>query len=185
MDEKLEDEKTGIVLETNTGVLSDEAELSVTEITSGEDFELAETALNGVMENWKLYKIVALVDGVETDPEGAVTLRIPCDNANAVLYRINADGTKTLLKGSLEDGYYVFSTTKLGLFALGNEAAEGTAQQNANADNGEAAFAEGGVSEGAPSGGNNTLLWIILGVVVVAAAAGLTVYFVRRKRKGV
>lgn len=185
VDEKLEDEKTGIVLETNTGVLSDEAELSVTEITSGEDFELAETALNGVMENWKLYKIVALVDGVETDPQGAVTLRIPCDNANAVLYRINADGTKTLLKGSLEDGYYVFSTTKLGLFALGNEAAEGTAQQNANADNGEAAFAEGGVSEGAPSGGNNTLLWIILGVVVVAAAAGLTVYFVRRKRKGV
>lgn len=184
VDEKLEDEKTGIVLETNTGVLSDEAELSVTEITSGEDFELAETALNGVMENWKLYKIVALVDGVETDPQGAVTLRIPCDNANAVLYRINADGTKTLLKGSLEDGYYVFSTTKLGLFALGNEAAEGTAQQNANADNGEAAFAEGGVSEGAPSGGNNTLLWIILGVVVVAAA-GLTVYFVRRKRKGV
>ena len=53
VDEKLEDEKTGIVLETNTGVLSDEAELSVTEITSGEDFELAETALNGVMENWK------------------------------------------------------------------------------------------------------------------------------------
>ena len=185
VDKKLEDEETGVVLETNTGVLSDEAELSVTEITSGEDFELAETALNGVMENWKLYKIVALVDGVETDPEGAVTLRIPCDNANAVLYRINADGTKTLLKGSMEDGYYVFSTTKLGLFALGNEVAEGTAQQNANADNGEAAFAEGGASEGAPSGGNNTLLWIILGVVVVAAAAGLTVYFVRRKRKGV
>lgn len=182
VDEKLEDEKTGIVLETNTGVLSDEAELSVTEITSGEDFELAETALNGVMENWKLYKIVALVDGVETDPEGAVTLRIPCDNANAVLYRINADGTKTLLKGSLEDGYYVFSTTKLGLFALGDEiAAEGTAQQNANADNGEAAFAEGGASTGAPS----ATLWIVLGVVIVAAATGLTVYFVRRKRKGV
>ena len=81
---------------------------------------------------------MALVDGVETDPEGAVTLRIPCDNANAVLYRINADGTKTLLKGSMEDGYYVFSTTKLGLFALGDEiAAEGTAQQNANADNGK------------------------------------------------
>lgn len=182
VDEKLEDEKTGIVLETNTGVLSDEAELSVTEITSGEDFELAETALNGVMENWKLYKIVALVDGVETDPEGAVTLRIPCDNANAVLYRINADGTKTLLKGSMEDGYYVFSTTKLGLFALGDEiAAEGTAQQNANADNGEAAFAEGGASTGAPS----ATLWIVLGVVIVAAAAGLTVYFVCRKRKGV
>lgn len=182
VDEKLEDEKTGIVLETNTGVLSDEAELSVTEITSGEDFELAETALNGVMENWKLYKIVALVDGVETDPEGAVTLRIPCDNANAVLYRINADGTKTLLKGSMEDGYYVFSTTKLGLFALGDEiAAEGTAQQNANADNGEAAFAEGGASTGAPS----ATLWIVLGVVIVAAATGLTVYFVRRKRKGV
>ena len=182
VDEKLEDEETGVVLETNTGVLSDEAELSVTEITSGEDFELAETALNGVMENWKLYKIVALVDGVETDPEGAVTLRIPCDNANAVLYRINADGTKTLLKGSMEDGYYVFSTTKLGLFALGDEiAAEGTAQQNANADNGEAAFAEGDASTGAPS----ATLWIILGVVIVAAAAGLTVYFVRRKRKGV
>ena len=182
VDEKLEDEETGVVLETNTGVLSDEAELSVTEITSGEDFELAETALNGVMENWKLYKIVALVDGVETDPQGAVTLRIPCDNANAVLYRINADGTKTLLKGSMEDGYYVFSTTKLGLFALGDEiAAEGTAQQNANADNGEAAFAEGDASTGAPS----ATLWIVLGVVIVAAAAGLTVYFVRRKRKGV
>ena len=82
----------------------------------------------------------------------------------------------------MEDGYYVFSTTKLGLFALGDEiAAEGTAQQNANADNGEAAFAEGDASTGAPS----ATLWRVLGVVIVAAATGLTVYFVRRKRKGV
>ena len=54
-------------------------------------------------------------------------------------------------------------------------------QQNANADNGEAAFAEGDASTGAPS----ATLWIVLGVVIVAAATGLTVYFVRRKRKGV
>ena len=39
------------------------------------------------------------------------------------LYRVNADGTKTLVRGEVQDGYYVVRTTSLGLFAMVSEAA--------------------------------------------------------------
>ena len=73
---------------------------------------------------------MTLLNGAKTDPSGAVVLRIPCSNADGyVVYLINADGSKTKLNGSVQDGYFVVRTRSLGLIAVG------TANSGGNNDN--------------------------------------------------
>ena len=53
------------------------------------------------------------------------------------LYRVNTDGTKTLVRGEVQDGYYVVRTTSLGLFAMVSEEAGtpgGTQDGNQNSN---------------------------------------------------
>lgn len=47
---------------------------------------------------------------------------------NVVLYRINDDGSKTLIKGSVESGYYVVTTKGFSYYAL----VEKTSTDNGN-----------------------------------------------------
>ena len=111
VDVNLTDEATGIKLETNSGILSDKAVLSVSKLTQGADYDIALKAMNGVDGSWSLYKIITLVEGVETAPLGSVLLYIPCSEDGLTLYRVNADGSKTLVKGEVQNGYYVVRTT--------------------------------------------------------------------------
>lgn len=117
-DVELVDRNTGIELSTTTAGLSDKAVLSVTKPTSGSDYDTAVKAMGATSDPWTLYKIVATVSGKETAPDGSVTLSIPCGSQGLTVYRINSNGTRTTIKGSVKNGYYVFSTSSLGLFAV-------------------------------------------------------------------
>lgn len=173
VDVNLVDEATGIKLETNSGILSDKAVLSVEKLTQGADYDIAMKAMNGVDGSWNLYKIVALVDGVETAPLGSVVLYIPCGAEGMTLYRVNADGTKTLVRGEVQDGYYVVRTTSLGLFAMV----------------GEAAGTPGGTQDGNQNGNTNipqtgdTSNIAVYALLALAAAGMMGVTLVTRKRK--
>ena len=118
VDIDLIDKDTGIRLTTDSERLSDTATLSVEKLTSGSDYDTAVKAMSGIKDSWSLYNITALVDGKVTAPEGSVTLSIPCTKDGLTVYRINASGTKTVLKGEVKDGYYVLNTSSLGLFAV-------------------------------------------------------------------
>ncbi|MCD8066845.1 MAG: S-layer homology domain-containing protein, partial [Oscillospiraceae bacterium] len=116
-DISLTDSATGIKLETNTNRLDSEAELRVTVVTEGDDYDNA-ASLMGTDDEWTLYEIVALVDGTVTAPSGSVTLYIPCtDEEGLTVYRINDSG-RTVIKGSVSGSYYTFTTSSLGLFAI-------------------------------------------------------------------
>ena len=176
VDVNLEDKATGIKLETNSGILSDKAVLSVEKLTQGADYDIAKKAMNGVDDDWNLYKIVALVDGVETAPLGSVVLYIPCGAEGMTLYRVNADGTKTLVKGEVQDGYYVVRTTSLGLFAMVGETAGtsgGNDNQGGNQNQGNATSPQTGDS-------SNVAVFALL---ALAAAGMMGVTLVTRKRK--
>ena len=176
MDVNLEDKATGIKLETNSGILSDKAVLSVEKLTQGADYDIAKKAMNGVDDDWNLYKIVALVDGVETAPLGSVVLYIPCGAEGMTLYRVNADGTKTLVKGEVQDGYYVVRTTSLGLFAMVGETAGtsgGNGNQGGNQNQGNTNIPQTGDS-------SNVAVYALL---ALAAAGMMGVTLVTRKRK--
>ena len=173
VDVNLVDEATGIKLETNSGILSDKAVLSVEKLTQGADYDIAMKAMNGVDGSWNLYKIVALVDGVETAPLGSVVLYIPCGAEGVTLYRVNADGTKTLVRGEVQDGYYVVRTTSLGLFAMVGEAAGtpgGTQDGNQNGNT------------TVPQTGDNSNI-AVYALLALAAAGMMGVTLVTRKRK--
>lgn len=117
-DVSLTDSVTGIRLETTTDYISDKAKLSVTALTSGDDFNSAATALAEITDTFSLYKIVLTVDDVVTSPSGSVKLFFPSAGKELTIYRINDDGTKTKFTGTISGQYYVVSTSSLGLFAI-------------------------------------------------------------------
>ena len=173
VDVNLTDEATGIKLETNSGILSDKAVLSVSKLTQGADYDIALKAMNGVDGSWSLYKIITLVEGVETAPLGSVLLYIPCSEDGLTLYRVNADGSKTLVKGEVQNGYYVVRTTSLGLFAMVGEVTGGSnSGQNQNGDT------------TIPQTGDSTNV-LPFALLALASAGMIGVLFVSRKRKTV
>lgn len=113
----LKDDATGIQLSADSSKVDIEATLSVTAVSSGTAYETAKQALSGLADAFTLYNVTLRSDEAETAPTGAVTLVFPF-TGEVSMYRINSDGTKTVLKGTAgTDGYSVM-TTKTGLFAV-------------------------------------------------------------------
>ncbi|MDU2211036.1 MAG: NEAT domain-containing protein, partial [Eubacterium sp.] len=116
------DEKTGIHVSAAEGVLPEGSELKVTKVSAGTEYTKAANALADVGSSFELYEVHFEKDGQEVEPEGSVVVKylIPAGmNAdNVVLYRINDDGSKTLIKGSVENGYYVVTTKGFSYYAL-------------------------------------------------------------------
>lgn len=107
----LTDEQTGLNLKADEGVFEEGAELVVDKITEGKDYDNAAISLKDVGSNFVLYNVsVKNSNGELVQPNGKVTISYPIpedfDIDNIALYRINEDGTKTLISGVVEDGYY-------------------------------------------------------------------------------
>ena len=120
------DPATGVRVTTEKGVLPEGVKVSVTEITSGDFFDKAVSALEGIGK-FKLYKISFTdKDGNEVVPTGTVTVTYPSADGssdNLSLYRINDDGSKTLVKGTLSKDGYTAVTKTAGVYALAETAA--------------------------------------------------------------
>lgn len=57
-------------------------------------------------------------DGEPVQPDGTATVKIPCENKNAKIYRIEDNGTATDMNAVYDNGYMVFSTEHFSLYAL-------------------------------------------------------------------
>ena len=120
------DPATGVRVKTEKGVLPEGVKVTVTEITSGDFFDKAGSALEG-FGKFKLYKISFTdKDGNEVVPTGTVTVTYPAPSESSgdlSLYRINDDGSKTLVKGTLSKDGYTAVTKTAGVYALAEAAA--------------------------------------------------------------
>ena len=113
----LRDSSTGITLNADTSKVRENTRFSASRAASGSKYQLAQTALAGVTSDFFLFEL-KLVDGAaEVNPYGAVEVIFPY-SGNVSMYRINADGSKTVLRGTAGDNGYTIMTTKLGLFAV-------------------------------------------------------------------
>lgn len=65
-----------------------------------------------------LYDISLLKDGVEVQPDGTAKVKIPTDNENAKVYRIEEDGTATDMNAVYENGCLVFVTDHFSVYAV-------------------------------------------------------------------
>nr|HRL56759.1 NEAT domain-containing protein [Lachnospira sp.] len=130
------DEKTGIHVSAAEGVLPEGSELKVTKVSAGTEYTKAANALVDVGSSFELYEVHFEKDGQEVEPDGSVVVKylIPAGmNAdNVVLYRINDDGSKTLIKGSVENGYYVVTTKGFSYYALVEKASTDNGNKNNN-----------------------------------------------------
>ncbi|MDR2106711.1 MAG: NEAT domain-containing protein [Coriobacteriales bacterium] len=177
----LADEATGITVEAEANVLPEGTTLKAEPIDSGSSFDLAKSALAEVGSNFVLYDLTLLgIDGSDVQPNGSVKVTLPLpagmDASKVAVYRINDDGTKTLIVHEIVDDKVVFLTNHFSLYAiverdaslatLGSTAAAGTTLADAAVPLAEAAEA---IVQGGPA-----WLWMLciaLGVAFVGSTA--------------
>ena len=132
VDVDLKDTATGVELSADSNKVSIEATLSAELVTSGADYDKAKKALSG--DNFDLYRVQLLENGKESSLNGTAEVKFPY-SGELTMYRINDDGSKTVLRGAAGgDGYRVM-TTRIGLFAIvgGNKISGGTTEPSGNA----------------------------------------------------
>ena len=113
------DSKTGVSVKADKGVFEKGVEILVEAITSGTDYDNAAKLLGDVGKKFKLYNVNFLdASGDYVSPNGTVTISFPVaadyDSGKIAVYRINEDGSKTLVKGTFEDGQYRIITKTAG-----------------------------------------------------------------------
>ena len=169
------DSTTGIKIQADEGVFPEGVKLVVTPITSGADYDRAASILSDVGKKFRLFEIHFELNGAEVQPNGIVTVYYPIpegyDADKVVLYRINDDGTKTLVKGTVENGFYKVMTKSFSTYALVEQGSTITdAENSAN------------VGSDIPQTGDSTN---VLPFALLALASGgmIGVLFVSRKRK--
>jgi len=128
----LTDDATGIRLTADEDVLPEGTAMTIDAITSGSSFDTASKALDGIAESFKLYDIKVQAEGEDVEPSTTVKLYLPIpsdyDSSKVAVYRINEDGTKVVVKGTVEEGKYVIETKTFGLYSV---ALTNTVQQQA------------------------------------------------------
>lgn len=123
--------------DTGIMVIYDKAysDFSVKELTDNEDISKATAALGSNMHLISLYDICITVQGETVhQPEGIVIVKIPTENKNASVYRIEADGSKTDMNAVYMDGYMVFTANHFSVYALAVEDGMQLLQGDANGD---------------------------------------------------
>ena len=112
------DEATGVTVTIN----NPNAVLTVDAVASGADFNGANTALaKDGKQVAKMYDINLTDNGVEYQPAEAVTVKIPSDVEDGVVYRY-ADGQLTDMNASYADGAYTFEADHFSYYLIAEEA---------------------------------------------------------------
>ena len=166
------DTNSGVKVYADKGVFEEGVQLVVDAITSGEDYEAAVSALSDVGKKFKLYEIhFEDADGNEVQPNGMVTVLYPIpkgyDEDKLVLYRINEDGTKTLVKGTVDNGFYKVVTKSFSTYALVESGSTITDAEN---------------TANIPQTGDESNV-AVFALLALAAAGMMGVALVSRKRK--
>ena len=102
------DEATGIVLD-----IPEDTALTVKDITSEIICDLPDGC-----NKMTAYDISLTKDGETVQPENIVTVKIPCTNENAKVYRFEAGGKMTDMNAKYADGYMVFTTDHFSVYVL-------------------------------------------------------------------
>ena len=167
------DSKTGVKVYADKGVFEEGTKIVVTEITSGSDYNSAASSLADISKKFKLYDVKFYdANGNEVTPNGTVEISFPSDSDCAV-YRMNGDGTKTLVKGSVKNGSYTVVTKTSGIYTLVEKTNTSGGNGSVNTDN---------TNENIPKTGNMSDL-STFALIALASGVMITVLEVNKKRK--
>ncbi len=170
----LTDEATGVKLHADKGVYPKGVKLVVSEIKTGDSYSAASKSMTDVGKKFKLYDVkVVDADGNAVDANGTVNVNFPVpDGYNAdkcAVYRMNDDGTKTLVKGTVADGYFTVTVKSLGQYVLVEKGSTTTDAENAK-------------NTKSPKTGDSAPVALVI-VCMTAAVCGAGVLTINNKRK--
>lgn len=120
-DDVLADSATGIVIDVPSGTYNDVVTLKVEKVLSGSAFDIIENQVNGIQAS--VFSIETYVNGVKTQPDGNVTVKIPVPSglnaSKCKLYYVNTDEQKTYeIAFMVKDGFIVFTTNHFSDWAI-------------------------------------------------------------------
>ncbi len=123
-----DENETGITAIAAEGVLPSGTVLCVTPITSGDDYRKAKIALQDINGKFALFDISLRYNNEAIQPDGKITISIPVpagfDGATCKVYHLETDGSLTEMNAVLKDGFLVFESDHLSLYALAESLAD-------------------------------------------------------------
>ncbi|MBO5858209.1 MAG: leucine-rich repeat domain-containing protein [Clostridia bacterium] len=147
------DNKFGIALEYNANSFNGAVAILVSKTENQAVTSLVEEVAGS--SEMQVHSIAMTVDGVVTQPEEAVTLRIPLpenfDAEKSSVYSINPEtGKVEEIAAEYENGYFVFEATEMNYYAVVEKSSGGTGDDNGNEgdDNGNTGDNPGGNEDG-------------------------------------
>ena len=172
------DPATGVRVRADKGVLPEGAQVVVTPVTKGAGYDNAVKALGSLGKQFQLYDVQFLdKDGNAITPNGTVSISLPVpsgyNGATLSAFRINDDGTKTLVRGSVADGAYTIVTKTGGSYALANAGSASDPNGSTN-------------SNGTPQTGDSrtVVVWSRLANAFAGPFAALPIPAKRKNRTG-
>lgn len=122
-DVEIEDNTTGLV-----AVFAPETFNTEVEMTIEEGGKNADTAFENIFGKYKSYDITFKSNGVEVQPNGKVTVKIPISSIFDVLhskvYHIDENGNATLIESYYEDGYIIFEAEHFSEYVIVDESSK-------------------------------------------------------------
>ena len=180
------DKDTGIRVKADKGVFEEKVKLVVREILSGKQHDDAAEILKEVGTAFKLYDVSFENEkGEKVQPNGKVTVYYPIpDDFNEkemALYNIKDDGTKSLVKGSVKDGYYVAVQKHFSTYALVDAS---TLAKDKAEDKLESVVASPKTADGGEKTGSSTVwIYVVVAIAAVAAVAAFVVVKTKKQQK--
>lgn len=98
-----------------------DAELAVRRITDNEKIDAVNNTISDDAELLGLYDILLVSNGVEVQPSGIATVRIPSAYKNIKIYKFEENGTLIGINAVCENNYIVFEAEHLGAYAVVQE----------------------------------------------------------------
>ena len=173
------DTATGVKIHADKGVFEEGVKVIISEITSGKSYDNAKKVLSEVSK-FKAYDVgFENADGSVAAPNGTVEISLPIpsgyDTSKIKVYRINDNGSKTVVNGVIADGFYTIKTKSAGVYAIAEigETTTSSGSSNSNADTAKSTNAAGSANPSTGAAAKTGLL----------AAIGAAFAVVSKKRK--
>lgn len=187
------DKETGIRVEANEGVISNEAELKVNKIESGAIYEYVLNCIKDISNVFVSYDIFAEVNGEKVQPEGEkvkVTMPIPADynKDNLLLYFINSNGEKVSIEFVVQDNSIIFESDSFGIYVLadnskGNENPDLDDDKEENPEDKPQVKPDNKPNNNLPATGDEIGMYILTFAILAVAIGAILVINKKKNRK--
>lgn len=118
----LSDSTTGIQVKAPITSIDTKAKLTAKQLRSGAVYKRAKKAVDSIAKFATIYTYTIKADEKNVMPSENITISLPIPNkyntSKVQVYKVGADGKKSIVNGSVSNNMFVFETRRAGTYAL-------------------------------------------------------------------